>query len=1105
MPGARVLIVQDFAPWNTVANETALSSLGAAFDVATTSDLDTLELSRYRVVVIASDQTMLAYRRLADHARKFETFVGAGGVLEAHVAGWGTNGGDASVLSLPGGVQVTRRISDLDRIVRPDHPLAANAPLELPGTSASHAWLPNLPPSADVVAVDDAGFPVLAAWSLGRGMVVATGMTIEFEAANGQAAAPLLENMLRYALEATPRWLTFEPARGVVPPGGALPVALRFDAAAMDGGDYAAELDVLTDDPAHEVLPVEVSLHVTGAPDLEVAPRVVVDEAHADFVVNGAVNVFRVPVDRPRGTPIALEVEVIGDFDNSGEEALVTVEGFVLGSVSAPGQNCGGGRRSFLIAGAFADQVLADDVLEVEVRNAIIVDPFCDVNRHTVRVGHVESPFPLRFRDTRVGACDARSFVLRNRGSEPLHVRALSSDGADFTATPGSVTLAPREEQVVLCRFCPERSGDATATLRVESDDPDTPLATLTLIGRGLPPPRLELDDTPIALTLLVGEQATRSFNVHNVGEAPLALRFLPRAGSRAAGPAGAAVGTSGAPTSAPAGAPAALLPGPEPPAGPADAGTSSRRTSRDPAPTARVVGRLEPMLAAVEARVLLVEDLAPWGGLSLEALLEALGMPFDRVTAAGVASRDLSRYALVLLAGDQDDEYYATLARQAERLTAFVQSGGVLEAHLTGWGSNNGNASLLTLPGGIRARQRLSLRNLVVAPGHPTVRDVPSSFTGSFASHADLLGIPTGSLVVVTDDTGGPTLVVSPQGAGLVVVGTHPYEFALSNGGVAATIVRNLLPYSFTGPAHWLSVAPDRSTLGIGGSLAVTASIDAAALVPGRYDGEVTVFSDDPRAAFRSVPVTLLAAVPAGLSLTEGARRSLAGEGGGRHVDVRLRIAGRAVADVRVASVTLNGVPADTAHARLEGGDGEDEGGGPGDDGAPAGRDGDTPADVRSRLRLRFDLEAVRATLPASGEAPLELAGLLAGGDAFLARDTLRLAGRRDRADDAAAMAPGTGVPTASALRLGPNPFRAPGALQLELSLARAGHAEVRVFSPSGRLVRVVSDRALAPGVHALAWDGRDDAGRAAPAGVYLVRVRAPGLATTRRVALVR
>jgi len=43
------------------------------------------------------------------------------------------------------------------------------------------------------------------------------------------------------------------------------------------------------------------------------------------------------------------------------------------------------------------------------------------------------------------------------------------------------------------------------------------------------------------------------------------------------------------------------------------------------------------------------------------------------------------------------------------------------------------------------------------------------------------------------------------------------------------------------------------------------------------------------------------------------------------------------------------------------------------------------------------------------------------------------------------------------------------------------------------------------AAGPHALVWDGRDDAGRPAASGAYLVRLRAEGRAAAAKLTLVR
>lgn len=65
-------------------------------------------------------------------------------------------------------------------------------------------------------------------------------------------------------------------------------------------------------------------------------------------------------------------------------------------------------------------------------------------------------------------------------------------------------------------------------------------------------------------------------------------------------------------------------------------------------------------------------------------------------------------------------------------------------------------------------------------------------------------------------------------------------------------------------------------------------------------------------------------------------------------------------------------------------------------------------------------------------------------------------------------------------------------GGARIRLALARAADTRVDVLDVRGRLVRALSSGPLAAGVHEQTWDGRSDRGMRAPAGLYMVRVRA-------------
>lgn len=84
------------------------------------------------------------------------------------------------------------------------------------------------------------------------------------------------------------------------------------------------------------------------------------------------------------------------------------------------------------------------------------------------------------------------------------------------------------------------------------------------------------------------------------------------------------------------------------------------------------------------------------------------------------------------------------------------------------------------------------------------------------------------------------------------------------------------------------------------------------------------------------------------------------------------------------------------------------------------------------------------------------------------------------------------------------PNPFNP--MTTLRYSLDRDARVSLTVYDAAGRRVRtVLSGRSPAAGNHEARWDGRDDRGRAAPSGVYLVQLKTEGASQTQRILLAR
>jgi photosystem II stability/assembly factor-like uncharacterized protein len=65
------------------------------------------------------------------------------------------------------------------------------------------------------------------------------------------------------------------------------------------------------------------------------------------------------------------------------------------------------------------------------------------------------------------------------------------------------------------------------------------------------------------------------------------------------------------------------------------------------------------------------------------------------------------------------------------------------------------------------------------------------------------------------------------------------------------------------------------------------------------------------------------------------------------------------------------------------------------------------------------------------------------------------------------------------------PNPFAS--RTTIEYVLARPGPVTLLIANPAGRIVRTLSRETHGSGAHRVEWDGKDDAGRDVPAGMYL------------------
>ncbi len=83
------------------------------------------------------------------------------------------------------------------------------------------------------------------------------------------------------------------------------------------------------------------------------------------------------------------------------------------------------------------------------------------------------------------------------------------------------------------------------------------------------------------------------------------------------------------------------------------------------------------------------------------------------------------------------------------------------------------------------------------------------------------------------------------------------------------------------------------------------------------------------------------------------------------------------------------------------------------------------------------------------------------------------------------------------------PNPFNP--STELRFTLAQDGPVRLDVHDLAGRLVRTLVDEPLNAGGHTTRWDGRDDKGRMAAAGVYVARLQSADAVRSRRMVMLK
>ena len=278
---ARVALFQDADPWVSAAIKEQLSANGIPYTIYGSSDMGKVDLTPYTKVITASVQSNTFWNALAGNKTWFESYVNKGGVLEMHLCA--QSGHNAWGKVFPGGFVTAYGPTDTVSIMYPNAPVV-NMPNKITDeeldnwNKAAHGNFSTIPAGATVVLTDTgSGKPVFVGAKLGKGSIIATTQTVEYQAHYGSGA--FLENMILFMWPSGPEcpWLDESPKTGSVNPGGSVEITVTVKTSGLATGKYSAEIHILNNDT--DEYPTIVSVQLTvRTPGIE--GKVLFDETH---------------------------------------------------------------------------------------------------------------------------------------------------------------------------------------------------------------------------------------------------------------------------------------------------------------------------------------------------------------------------------------------------------------------------------------------------------------------------------------------------------------------------------------------------------------------------------------------------------------------------------------------------------------------------------------------------------------------------------------------------------------------------------------------------------------------------------------------------------
>jgi hypothetical protein len=207
------LLVRDYIPWGTggtSGNELALLAQGIPYNIIGSSEMATVDLEQYRMVLVSGCQSDAFITAWNTNAARFGEWVQRGGFVLLHALNYScwhfppeppTDPDPTGAVDyvIPGGAMTTGDLLAPSNDVRvPAHPLFTGVPNPFTGTFASHNNFGGLPAGDIILATDSTGDATIFERHYFAGIFLVSGIPGEYGRTNGQDTGDILDNEVAY-------------------------------------------------------------------------------------------------------------------------------------------------------------------------------------------------------------------------------------------------------------------------------------------------------------------------------------------------------------------------------------------------------------------------------------------------------------------------------------------------------------------------------------------------------------------------------------------------------------------------------------------------------------------------------------------------------------------------------------------------------------------------------------------------------------------------------------------------------------------------------------------------------------------------------------------